>query len=171
MSKTINEALRDLFLAHGGDASDLEDNKSLSDFIADVSTVLGSNATGTITPALESGTKIADFTLNGVEGSLYAPSEVEFATKDAHGKDIDSYIAGGNLIGTDLSLYDGNITPVSTIDLSGLGVLPSVTASDNGKILAVVDGAWTLVTVSAEADLETGAVTFTFTPDTPANET
>lgn len=127
MSKTINEALRDLFLAHGGDASELEDNKSLSDFIADVSTVLGSNATGTITPALESGTKIADFTLNGVEGSLFAP------------------------------------TPEAE--------LPTVTSDDNGKILAVVDGAWTLVTVSAEADLETGAVTFTFTPDTPANET
>lgn len=119
MSKTINEALRDLFLAHGGDVSDLEDNKSLSDFIADVSTVLGSNATGTITPALESGAKIADFTLNGVEGTLYAPVE-----------------------------------------------LPAVTSDDNGKILAVVDGAFALVTISAEADLETGDVTITLTPDT-----
>lgn len=74
MGKTVNEALRDLFLAHGGDVSDLEDNKSLSDFIADVSTVIGSNATGSITPVVESGTKIADYTLNGVEGSLYAPA-------------------------------------------------------------------------------------------------
>lgn len=80
MGKTVNEALRDLFLAHGGDVSDLEDNKSLSDFIADVSTVIGSNATGEITPAVESGTKIADYTLNGVEGSLYAPVELPDAT-------------------------------------------------------------------------------------------
>ncbi len=73
-NKTINEALKDLFLAHGGSSSDLEDNKSLSDFIDDVSGVLGSNATGSITPVVESGTKIADYTLNGVEGSLYAPA-------------------------------------------------------------------------------------------------
>ena len=46
--------------------------------------------------------------------------------------------------------------------------LPAVTADDNGKILAVVDGAWTLVTMSAVADTSTGTVTFTFTPDTPA---
>lgn len=117
MGKTVNEALRDLFLAHGGDVSDLEDNKSLSDFIADVSTVIGSNATGEITPAVESGTKIADYTLNGVEGSLYAPVE-----------------------------------------------LPEVAAANNGQVLAVVNGAWTLCTMTASASLETGAVTFTFTP-------
>lgn len=120
-NKTINEALKDLFLAHGGSLSTLEDNQCISDFIDDVSTVIGSNATGTITPALESGTKIADYSLNGVDGSLYAP------------------------------------TPEDE--------LPAVTADDNGKILAVVNGAWTLVTPSAVANLETGVVTITFTPD------
>lgn len=127
-NKTVNQALKDLFLAHGGSLSALEDNKSLSDFIDDVSTVIGSNATGTITPALESGTKIADYSLNGVEGSLYAP------------------------------------TPEDE--------LPAVTAEDNGKIFAVVNGAWTLCTLSAVADTTTGEVTLTYTPDTPAeNET
>lgn len=43
--------------------------------------------------------------------------------------------------------------------------LPTVTTDDNGKILAVVGGEWTLVTMSAVADTTTGAVTFTFTPD------
>lgn len=114
-NKTINEALKDLFLAHGGDASELADNKSLSDFIADVSTVLGSNATGTITPVVESGTKIADYDLNGVEGSLYAP-EVE-------------------------------------------PELPDVSEVEDGAVLAVVNGAWTLVTISV--DTETGDITFT----------
>ena len=42
--------------------------------------------------------------------------------------------------------------------------LPSVTADDNGRVLAVANGAWTLCTISAAANLETGAVTFTFTP-------
>ncbi len=114
-NKTVNEALRDLFLAHGGDASELADNKSLSDFIADVSTVLGSNATGTITPAIESGVKIADYTLNGDEGSLYAP-EVE-------------------------------------------PDLPDASELDDGVILAVSNGAWTLCTISV--DTTTGDVTFT----------
>ena len=45
--------------------------------------------------------------------------------------------------------------------------LPAVTADNNGQVLAVVNGAWTLCTISASASLDTGAVTFTFTPVTP----
>ena len=48
--------------------------------------------------------------------------------------------------------------------------LPAVTADDNGKILAVVDGAWTKVTLTAVADTSTGAVTITLTPDAPVVE-
>ena len=116
-NKTINEALRDLFLAHGGDASDLEDNKSLSDFIADVSTVLGSNATGTITPALESGIKIADYALNGVEGELYAP-EVEPELPDVSEVADGAILAVVNgawtlcTIGVDTTTGDITFTPV-----------------------------------------------------------
>ena len=43
--------------------------------------------------------------------------------------------------------------------------LPAVTVDDNGKVLAVVEGAWTLCTMTAVADTTSGAVTFTFTPD------
>ena len=42
--------------------------------------------------------------------------------------------------------------------------LPEVAAANDGQVLAVVNGAWTLCTISAAANLETGAVTFTFTP-------
>ena len=45
-------------------------------------------------------------------------------------------------------------------------ILPAVTSEDNGKILAVVDGAWTKVTITAVADTTSGAVTITLTPDT-----
>lgn len=48
--------------------------------------------------------------------------------------------------------------------------LPAVTADDNGKILAVVNGAWTKVTLTAVADTSTGAVTITLTPDAPVVE-
>lgn len=45
-------------------------------------------------------------------------------------------------------------------------ILPAVTSEDNGKILAVVNGAWTKVTITAVADTTSGAVTITLTPDT-----
>lgn len=45
-------------------------------------------------------------------------------------------------------------------------ILPAVTSEDNGKILAVVDGVWTKVTITAVADTTSGAVTITLTPDT-----
>lgn len=139
-NKTINEALKDLFLAHGGDASELADNKSLSDFIADVSTVLGSNATGTITPVVESGTKIADYDLNGVEGSLYAPIP-DNVIDDAETSETTTYSSSKieSLIPSD--------------------ELPDVSEVANGAILAVVNGAWTLCTISV--DITTGDITFT----------
>ena len=44
------------------------------------------------------------------------------------------------------------------------GALPEVAAANNGQVLAVVNGAWTLCTMTAVADTTSGAVTFTFTP-------
>ena len=44
------------------------------------------------------------------------------------------------------------------------GELPEVAAANNGQVLAVVNGAWTLCTMTAVADTTSGAVTFTFTP-------
>lgn len=49
--------------------------------------------------------------------------------------------------------------------------LPAVTVEDNNRVLAVVKGAWTLCTMTAVADTTSGAVTFTFTPVTPAPAT
>ena len=90
MSKTINQALKDLFLGLGGDASALADNKDISDYIDDL------------------------------ESAIKATAAAE---------------------------------------------LPKVTGEDDDKILAVVNGEWAPVTISAVADTETGAVTITLTPD------
>ena len=49
-------------------------------------------------------------------------------------------------------------------DAIKVGALPEVAAANNGQVLAVVDGAWTLCTMTAVADTTSGAVTFTFTP-------
>lgn len=86
MSKTINQALKDLILGLGADPSVLSDNSTVSDYI----------------------------------------------------EDLTGAIKGGEL--------------------------PEVAAANNGQVLAVVDGAWTLCTMTAVADTTSGAVTFTFTP-------
>lgn len=49
-------------------------------------------------------------------------------------------------------------------DAIKVGALPEVAAANNGQVLAVVNGAWTLCTMTAVADTTSGAVTFTFTP-------
>lgn len=89
MGKTINEALKDLFIGLGGNSSALTDNDSVSDYIEDL------------------------------ESAIKAVAAAE---------------------------------------------LPEVAAANNGQVLAVVDGAWTLCTITAVADTTSGAVTFTFTP-------
>ena len=52
----------------------------------------------------------------------------------------------------------------SAIKAVAAAELPEVAAANNGQVLAVVDGAWTLCTITAVADTTSGAVTFTFTP-------
>ncbi len=77
----------------------------------------------------------------------------------------DGFIALG---GNPTALADNSDTSDFIDDLTDAikaGALPAVTADDNGKILAVVDGAWEKVTMTAVADTTTGVVTFTLTPD------
>ena len=121
-NKTINQALKDLFLGLGGNSSALADNTSASDYIEDLESAIkttASDAAGDIIDDSEAS-----------ETTAYSSSKVESLIPEAE--------------------------------------LPAVTTDDNGKILAVVAGEWTLVTMSAVADTTTGAVTFTFTPDSPA---
>lgn len=115
MGKTINQALKDLFLGLGGDASALADNKDISDYIDDLESAI-----------------------EGKTESLIDDTEAKSTTTYSSSK-IESLIPADEL--------------------------PEVDSGDNGKILAVVDGAWAPVTITAVADITTGAVTITLTPD------
>lgn len=116
---TINEALKKLFLGLGGDAKDLSDNSTVSDYINDLESAIKAYA-------------------GGASEDIIDDSEAS-ETKTYSSSKINSLIPADEL--------------------------PAVTAEDNGKILAVVNGAWAKVTISATANTETGAVTITLTPD------
>lgn len=149
-NKTINQALKDLFLGLGGDSSALADNSSVSDYIEDLESAIKGGAGAQIDDSEASETKV--YSSSKVE-SLIPTDELPSVTSEDIG-DVLSVVSDG----------EGGAT-------WGKGEipseLPSVTIADNGKILAVANGAWALGTLTASADLETGAVTFTFTPDTP----
>lgn len=118
MGKTINEALKDLFLGLGGKSSALSDNDSVSDYIEDLESAIKASAGGA-----------AEDLIDDTEAS---------ETKTYSSSKIASLIPAPEL--------------------------PEVAAANNGQVLAVVNGAWTLCTMTAVADTTSGAVTFTFTP-------
>ena len=118
MGKTINQALKDVFLNLGGDPSELSDNTSVSDYIEDLGGAIEEVAGGAAEAIIDDS----------------AASE----TKTYSSSKIASLIPAPEL--------------------------PEVAAANNGQVLAVVNGAWTLCTITAVADTTSGAVTFTFTP-------
>ncbi len=118
MGKTINEALKDLFIGLGGNSSALSDNDSVSDYIEDLESAIKASAGGA-----------AEDLIDDTEAS---------ETKTYSSSKIASLIPAPEL--------------------------PEVAAANNGQVLAVVNGAWTLCTITAVADTTSGAVTFTFTP-------
>ena len=81
--------------------------------------------------------------------------------------DLESAIKGcaGDVIDDTASSTTKTYSSSKIASLIPEAELPAVTADDNSKILAVVDGAWTKVTMTAVADTTTGAVTITLTPD------
>ena len=117
-NKTINEALKDLFIGLGGNSSALADNDSVSDYIEDLESAIKTSASGAASDLIDDS--------EASESKTYSSSKI--------------------------------------VSLIPSPELPAVAAANNGQVLAVVNGAWTLCTIAASANLETGAVTFTFTP-------
>lgn len=117
-NKTINEALKDVFLELGGNPSELSDNSTVSDYIEDLTSAIKAEASSASTDIINDE--------EASETTTYSSSK------------IASLIPGTEL--------------------------PEVTEANNGQVLAVSGGAWKLCTMTAVANTETGAVTFTFTP-------
>lgn len=112
-NKSINEALKDLFIGLGGDASALADNEVISDYIEDLLSAIKAEATSAAGDIIDDS--------EASEATTYSSSKVESLIPEAE--------------------------------------LPDVSEVADGAILAVVNGAWTLCTMSV--DTTTGNITFT----------
>ena len=118
-----------------------------------------------VTQVVSSGTKVATVTIDGTTTDIYAPSgsSVSPYTSNpamdgtASAGSSSDYARGDHVHPTDTSrqaaLVSGtNIKTVNGNSLLGSGNiaiagLPSVTSSDNGKVLQVVNGAWAAATI------------------------
>ena len=148
MSKTINQALADLVTGLGESSSILSDNATVSDYIADVEKAIKDYAGAT-----------AEAIIDDTEASqtkTYSSSKIESIIPE-----IDDSAS------SETKTYSSS----KIESLIPADELPAVTVEDNNRVLAVVNGAWTLCTMTAVADTTTGTVTFTFTPVTPAPAT
>lgn len=112
----------------------------------------------TVTQSLSSGTQVGSISVDGTSTALYAPTPPTASTTTPSMDGTASYGSGtsyarsNHVHPTDTSrqaaLVSGtNIKTVNNTSLLGSGniaipALPSVTASDNGKVLQVVSGAW-----------------------------
>ena len=121
----------------------------------------GGGSTVTVTPILTSGTQTATISVDGTSTTLYAPTPPTVPSASSTTPAMDgtaavgtatTYARADHVHPTDTSrqatLVSGtNIKTVNGNSLLGSGnistaELPTVTASDNGKVLMVVSGTW-----------------------------
>lgn len=84
----------------------------------------GGGSTVTITPTVSSGVKIADYTIDGVAGALYVPSEDSGITLFKNGTWQNQNICGitpyrGSISGNDL-VFSGENAGISVTSVSGM---------------------------------------------------
>ena len=131
MSKTINQALKDLYLSLGGDPSALEDNSTVSDYIADLENGLKGLAELPAPSSTNSG-KIAKVVSDGEGGYIWGAenetSELPTPSVDNAGK-VAKVVSDGQ---------DGYIWSAENETQE----LPAVESTDINKLVGVVsDGA------------------------------
>lgn len=114
-----------------------------------------------VTQVLSSGTKIATVSIDGTSTDLYAPAGGSSVDPATAAPSMDGTAAVGSSVkyaredhvhpsdtSKQATLVSGtNIKTINSTSLLGSGNiaiagLPSVSASDNGKVLRVVSGAW-----------------------------
>lgn len=91
----------------------------------------------TITPTLESGVKLADYSIDEIEGAIYAPSnEIIYSTTEkVIGKWIDNAPVYEKVI--DVGALPNNST--KTIDITDLGIDSIIELTGFGKVAATGD--------------------------------
>lgn len=88
-------------------------------------------------------------TVSNVTGNAATATTATKATQDESGNNIKaSYGASLDISGTTLSLKNKNGTALNSVTIPS--ELPSVTSTDNGKILQVASGAWSAQTMPTE---------------------
>lgn len=131
MSKTINEALRNLFLELGGNSSELADNSKISDYIDDLVDVLGNGG----------GASIFNVEFATEDDETFTCNKTFEEIKEAYdnGSIIRASVSGSSYLGVDCS------TSNFLIDETGATFYFLVIVHDNdGYLQEIWDSLWGL---------------------------
>ena len=127
----------------------------------------GGGSSVTITPTLESGTKIADYSIDGEGGSLYAPTPTEYSAGEnisiENGEISATYEAGENITienGVISALTSGGVslTPIyeSSSQSANIELTDSIFNYDLILIIGA-DGSYMLSNLYTTSDLSVGS--------------
>ena len=153
-NKTINQALKDLYLGLGGDPSALTDNSTVSDYIEDLESAIKGAASGELpeVTADDIGDVLAVVS-DGASGAEWGKGEIPSELPSVEAADI----------GDVLTVVSDGESGAEWAKGAIPSELPTVSASDNGKLLGVDNGVWNAIaqdTIIIKGTRENNAFTF-----------